>query len=320
MNSITMLQLLVFFLILFGGVALAAIRPKLPKVSKASLERMTDGGKKSKRKESAKEYVDRINGKARESIFTRSKREARQVYNQTGQIHAYRKTLTLSWTVAVCGAVIGLVMQNVFLAVVLAAGGYFLPLWWSQFALFRYHRYMNEELEIALSLITTSYTRTNDLLSAVEENLGNFNSPVKDTFASFVNNLKYVDPNAPAQIERMKETLDSKLFHQWCDALILCQNDNTLRSSLPPIVSKFSDQKTQQLENETLMMLPIRRAVTMIILTLSFIPIFKIANNDWYLNLTRTIFGQISLVATAVVTLITINKAIRLSKPIEYDV
>ncbi len=319
MSSFTILQLLVFFLILLGVFALTSIRPKLHKVSKASITSMAGGAKKPKKRETAREYVDRINGKTRESVFSRSKREARQVYSQTGQIQAYKKTLTLSWVVTVCGAVIGLVMHNVFLAIVLAAGGYFLPLWWSQFALFRYNKYMNEELEIALSLITTSYTRTNDILSSVEENLGNFNPPVKDVFVSFVNNLKYVDPNAPAQIERMKDSLDSKLFHQWCDALILCQNDNTLRSSLPPIVNKFSDQKTQQAENETLMMLPIRRAMIMIILTLSFIPILKL-NEEWYLNLTRTVFGQISLVATAVVTLITINKAIRLSKPIEYDV
>ncbi|MEA4934343.1 MAG: ArdC family protein [Lawsonibacter sp.] len=107
---------------------------------------------------------------------------------------------------------------------------------------------------------------------------------------------------------------------QWCDSLILCQEDHTLRDTLPPIVNKFSDQKAQQQENETKMMLPLQRALMMIGLTLVFIPLLRLASADWYGNLVNTFWGQLSLVATAIVVLMTLNKAIRLSKPIEYDV
>jgi hypothetical protein len=53
-------------------------------------------------------------------------------------------------------------------------------------------------------LITTSYTRSNDILAAVEESLRHIHDPVRSVFAAFCSNLKYVDANAPAQIERMK--------------------------------------------------------------------------------------------------------------------
>ena len=68
------------------------------------------------------------------------------------------------------------------------------------------------------------------------------------------------------------------------------------------------------------MMMPLRNAIMMICLVVGIIPLFRIINADWYTNLVATVFGQVSLVATAVVVLLTINKAIRLSKPIEYDV
>ena len=87
-----------------------------------------------------------------------------------------------------------------------------------------------------------------------------------------------------------------------------------------PIVSKFSDLRIQQEENDTKMMLPLRRAAGMIALTLSVIPICYIANHDWYVNLVSTFLGQISLVITAIIVLITINAAIKLSKPIQYNV
>ena len=68
------------------------------------------------------------------------------------------------------------------------------------------------------------------------------------------------------------------------------------------------------------MMLPLQRAMMMVGLTVGFIPLLRLANSGWYANLVSTFLGQLALVATAVISLMTINKAIRLSKPIEYDV
>lgn len=318
---IVILKTLIFILALLGGALLLGVT--LPRFSvKAKIRAGADRIRqlRPKRKEAAKEYVDRVNGKARENPLLKSRREAQQVYELTGQQQRFGKMLKLALLTGAGGTALGLILRNPMLSIVLAVGFYFLPLWWSQFSLFRYNKFLNDELETALSLITTSYTRNNDLLGAVEENLKHIQEPVKGVFTSFCNNLNYVDPNAAAQLERMKTALDNKLFRQWCDAVILCQDDHTLRNTLPPLVSKFSDQKAQQQENETKMMLPLRRAVQMIGLVLGFIPLLRFANAEWYVNLVDTSFGQLSLVATAVLVLVTINKAIRLSTPVEFDV
>ena len=93
-----------------------------------------------------------------------------------------------------------------------------------------------------------------------------------------------------------------------------------MRDALIPIVSKFSDLRIQQEANATKMMLPLRRAVAMIVLTVSVIPMFYLLNRDWYVNLISTGFGQFALFITAVVVLVTINAAIKLCKPIQYNV
>ncbi|MEA4894084.1 MAG: hypothetical protein VB064_02350 [Oscillospiraceae bacterium] len=273
-----------------------------------------------KKPESAKEYVLKLNGRRRENFLIRSRNEAKDVFQKTGQNKGYAKVLRRSVAAAVLGVLIGILFSNVFLSFVLGAGLYFIPLWMTRFSLYRYNRFLNDEFEVALSLITTSYVRNSDILGAVEENLGHINSPVKELFASFVNNVKYVDPNVPAQIERMKGAADNKLFRKWCDSLILCQDDHTLRATLIPIVNSFSDLKAQQMENETNMMKPLRQALFMTALTVSVIPMFLLLNKEWYANLVGTIPGKIVLVITGVAVLTTINKAIRLSKPIEYDV
>lgn len=316
------IRVAVCLLIVIGGCMILGIGIPLPTVRgmiRSGVAKLQQPTVKVK-KERAKDYVRRINGKATESIAVRSRRQALEVFERTGQRERYRKTLQVSLAAAVVGAMIGLALRNILLAVVLAGGFYFIPLWWTQFSLYRYDQYLNDELETALSLITTSYGRNNDILASVEENLGNIHEPVKGVFTSFVNTLRYVDANAPAQIERMKTSLDNPIFQQWCDTLILCQADHTLRDALLPIVGKFSDQKAQQQENATKMMLPLQRAIGMIALTLSIIPVLSISFPEAYINLTSTFFGQISLVITAVVILVTINAGIKLSKPIQYNV
>lgn len=316
-----MIQILIFVALLVGGLILAGF--SLPRLNvraqvRAAAERLRENI--PKRRETARDYVARVNGVQKENPLARARREAREVYEQTGQRDRYGKMLKVATATGAAGAALGLLMRNPLLAIVLAVGCYYIPLWFTQFSLYRYDRFINEELETALSLITTSYTRGGDILAAVEENLGHIHEPVRAVFTAFCNNVKYVDANAPAQIERMKGAMENKIFWQWCDSLILCQDDHTLRAALPPIVAKFSDQKAQRQENETKMMLPLQRALMMVGLTVGFIPILRLASLDWYTNLVSTFLGQLALVATAVVSLMTINKAIRLSKPIEYDV
>lgn len=272
------------------------------------------------RPERAKDYVSKLNGTKKQNLFRQSRNEAKSVFQKTGQEKGYKKTVYMSVAAAVCGILIGALFNNAFLSLILGIGLYFIPLWMTRFALYRYNRFLNDELEVALSLITTSYSRKNDILSSVEENIGHISSPVKEIFVAFVNNVKYVDANIPAQIERMKEATDNKLFHKWCDSLILCQHDHTQIATLIPIVNSFSNLKGQQMENETNMMRPLRQALLMAALPVAVILIFRFLSIDWYENLVNTYPGKVALAITAVTILFTINKAIRLSKPIEYEV
>lgn len=318
-----MRNLIVFCFILLGSFLIMDFH--LPRVSVSGKVRglVRDIQKKQEKrqgKESAKDYVERINGRRRENFMRRSYREAKLVYDTIGQSNRYQHTLKVSLAAGVDGAAVGLAVRNVLLAVILAGGCYFLPLWLSQFALYRYQQYVSGELETALSLITTSYNRNDDILAAVEENLDAIHDPVKSVFVAFINRLKYVDANAPAQIEQMRRQLDNELFRQWCDALILCQDNHLLQATLQPIVNKFSILKVQQEKNKTRMMLPLKYVNAMAAIVILFCPGLRGLNPDWYNNLMHTLFGQIALSATAVAVFVSINRAIRLSKPITYSV
>lgn len=315
-------SIIVFFLLLVSLFMILDF-PLVPRIGVvAQIKKAADQlAKESPQKgKTAKDYVERLNGRRKESALTQSKRKAKETFQSIGQAGKYQKTIQISMIAAAAGATSGLLFKNVLLSIVLGIGLFFVPLWVSRFSLYRYNRYITDELEVALSMITTSYMRTNDIVGAIQENLKHINHPVSEVFQAFVNNVNFVDPNAPAQIEKMKDSLDNKLFRQWCDNLILCQYDNTLRGSLTPIVNKFADLKVQRAENDTKMMMPLRQALGMLALVVGLIPGLKLMNADWYNNVMHTAPGQVALAITFVCVFITINKAIELSEPIEFDV
>lgn len=311
-------------LIILGGLLIADIH--LPRFSiRARTRELSQkveqiSTRKRYGRETAGEYVARISGRTRENFVSKSYHEARSVYEAIGQADRYQRALVVSLLTGLAGAVAGLLLRNIPLAAVLAVGLYFLPLWLSRFSLYRYQRFVSEELETSLSLITTSYLRSNDVLSAVEENLGAIQEPVRSVFTSFCNGLKYVDANAPAQIERMKGQLDNKLFGEWCDILILCQDNHLLQAALSPVVNKFAILKAQQEANETRMMAPLKYAATMAALVAGFCPLLKLINQVWYEGLMYSAIGQIVLAGAGIAVFVTVNKGISLSEPISYSV
>ena len=69
---------------------------------------------------------------------------------------------------------------------ILGIGFSLAPIWYLRSTAASYKKHLNEELETAISIITTSYLRTEDLIRAVKENLPYINEPVKANFEAFV--------------------------------------------------------------------------------------------------------------------------------------
>ena len=174
------------------------------------------------------------------------------------------------------------------------------------------------ELETALSIITTAYLRNEDILTAVEENLPYLNPPVLSVFQSFVSRVRLVDPDVTAALHDVKMRIDNTVFQEWCDALIACQHDRSLKTTLTPIVSKLSDMRVVNGELETMVFEPRKEFITMVVLVIGNIPLLYFLNQDWYHTLMHTPLGQIILTICAAVIFISTAFVIKLTQPIEY--
>jgi Flp pilus assembly protein TadB len=286
---------------------------------KLSPAELADGlfGKISAGPKNLKAEIDAARGK-RNSFLRRELDGAADVLRLTGRDRSFPGLCALSLLLFLGGAAAAILIGNLFLVPVLAAGFALAPFWYVRLTESRYKKDIAAELETALSIITTAYLRSEDIRTAAAENIAYLNPPVYSVFREFLSRIDMVGPDTEAAISDMKGKIDSGVFREWCDALILCLRDRSLKSTLTPIAAKLSDMRTVNGELETAVFGARREFITMQILVLGNIPLLYFLNRDWFHTLTGTLVGQAVLALCAAVMFFSTARVIALTRPIEY--
>ena len=194
----------------------------------------------------------------------------------------------------------------------------FLPFWYIKLTAGHYRKAVTAELETALSIITTAYLRSEDLQTAVEENINYLNPPVQGVFRSFLTRIKHIDPDMNAALAELKSAIDNEVWREWCEALSACQYDHSMKSTLNPIVGKLSDMRIINGELENLVFAPRKEFISMAALVVLNIPLLYFLNKDWYATLMTTVPGKAVLAVCAAAIFLSFARVVKLTQPIEY--
>lgn len=138
------------------------------------------------------------------------------------------------------GCVIGSFTNNMFLIPVFGLACGVLPVIYIQIQYAEYQKVVAEQLSMALSSITTSYERCENIVEAIEDNIGIIEQPTRTFFEDFLTTVHRINPDVQKALITLKGKIDNVVFVEWCECLIKCVNDRTLKFSLQSIVSKFT--------------------------------------------------------------------------------
>ena len=267
---------------------------------------------------SIRDEINETTHRKKPGLFRREMSEAQTVLQATGKEDRFPILCAASLLFFAVGAGIAIVLNNFLLVPVLAMGMMFLPFWYIKLTAGHYKKDIAAELETALSIITTAYLRSEDLQTAVEENINYLNPPVQGVFRSFLTRIKHIDPDMDAALTDLKAAIDNEVWREWCDAVMACQADRSLTSILTPIVSKLSDMRVVNAELENLVFGPRKEFITMAILVLINIPLVRFINKDWYHTLVATIPGQMVIAVCLAAVFVSFAFVVKLTQPIEY--
>lgn len=244
--------------------------------------------------------------------------EVKQILKDTGRGNRYEAVKRLTLILFAVGGVLALLIGNVYMVPILGIGFSLIPMWYLRSTATSYKKHLNEELETAISIITTSYLRTEDLIRSIKENLAYINEPVKANFEAFIYEVELINANTTSAINSLKMKIPNRVFHEWANILIQCQSDRSMKNTLPTIAQRFSDVRIVQSELEAMMQGPRREAFTMMFLVISNVPLLYFLNEDWFHTLIFTTPGKIALAICSAIILFALSQIMKLSKPIEY--
>ena len=305
----TFVYLICFLLLAVGAVLLLKLTP----------ERITgDLMRFVSPKQTLRDKVLTRKGKKKSRKITEELRRIKDALEQTGKGNQFAVACAASLLLMIVGCVIAIMIDNPFLVPVFAIAFAMIPFIYAKRTVAYYDNHVKEELETALSIITTSYVRTDDIVSAVKENIQYLKPPVKDIFAGFVAENMMISSDVKQSIRHLKEKVNNSIFAEWCETLNACQDDRTLKDTLMPIVTKLTDVRI--VNNEIKGMLSSARIeyYMMAGMVVGNIPLLYFLNKDWFNALMFTTLGKLVLAICGLVIIVTAVLMLRFTKQIEY--
>jgi len=244
--------------------------------------------------------------------------KTRNTLFQMGKEHRFNISCYFSILMVMVGIAVSFILDNLIITIVLPIFLALIPFVFVKLTIASYEKKIQEDMETSLSIITTSYTRSLDIVAAIEENLPYLRPPIKDMFSSFVIETTMISSDMSMSLDNLKQKIDNDVFKEWCEIIKACQSDKSLVDMLLPTVSKLTDIRIVNNDLKTILVGARREFLFMVLLVFLNFPIIYFINKDWFNILINTIPGKIVIGVSICVVLVTSFLAFRITKPIEY--
>ncbi len=270
------------------------------------------------KKQTLKDQALMARGKKKQNKILLELSRMRRALQETGKEKQFSVACAAALLLMVAGCVVAIAIDNMFLIPVLAVAFALIPFAYLARTIAIYETQVREELETALSIMTTSYLRSDNFVNAVQENILYLKPPIKGIFEAFLTEATIISPDIRQAIYHLKSSVKNSVFEEWCDTLIACQSDRTLKDTLMPVVSKLTDVRLVNNSLKTMLSETKREYWMMVGMVLINIPLLYCINKDWYDSLMNTTLGKVVLAICGVVIIVTAIFMTRFTKPIEY--
>ena len=303
------LYILTFLLLTAGSVLILGLTPEV--ITDDLLRAVSP-------KQTLRDKVLLVQGKKKARKLAKEILHIREALNATGKSGQFTLTCAAAVLLMIAGCIAAVLIDNYFMIPVFAAAFASLPFFFAKSTISSYDKHVREEMETALSSVTNSYIRTDDILNAVSENLHYIRPPLRSIFQGFVGDAMMISSDTKTALRNLKEKVDNDIFAEWCDTLLACQDDRTLKDTLLSIVGKLTDVRIVNNELKTMLSEVQKEYWTMVLLVVGNIPLLYVLNKDWFHSLVFTLPGKAVLALCGTVILVTAVFMIRFTKPIEY--
>ena len=188
------------------------------------------------------------------------------------------------------------------------------PLLWLSFRETSSRSTEMDRLASSMMILSNSYLITEDFLTSVKENLEVLEAP--EPFRDFYTYASYMDSSLRAGLQRMDQRVGNSYFSQWVDALIMAQEDRSLKYVTVSVVQSLNDALQVQRESDAAMYAVWRDYFLVLILIFSTPLVFRLPLADAYAAMTGTLIGQSLLLLLLATVVFSVFRALKINRPL----
>lgn len=244
--------------------------------------------------------------------------EARHILKLTGKENILSYLSLVSIFLIVVGIMIGIFTDNFYLIPVLAVLFGMIPYFLVLLFSVKLQKELNGELETVLSIITTSYLRKEDIVKAVEENIEYINPQIRVVFQQFLLEADLLTSSLKSSLENLKYKIHNEIWREWVTALISCQDNKELKTTLPPIVAKLSNERILTEELSTLLYAPLKEWATMLFLYILNYALLINVMPQWFQPMLESQVGKAAIAVSIAIVVGCVPGIVALTRPITY--
>ena len=171
-----------------------------------------------------------------------------------------------------------------------------------------------ERLASSMMILSNSYVVTEDFITSVRDNLEILEHP--EPFKDFLTYVTLMDSSVGTGLRRMEAKVNNPYFSQWIDALVLAQEDRSLKYVTVTVVDSMHDVLSVQAESDAAMYAVWRDYLMTLIMIFSVPLIFKFTLADAYLTLTSSLVGQSMFILLLAAVIFSVFRALKINKPL----
>ena len=171
-----------------------------------------------------------------------------------------------------------------------------------------------ERLASSMMILSNSYVVTEDFITSVRDNLEILEHP--EPFKDFLTYVTLMDSSVATGLRRMEAKVNNPYFSQWIDALVLAQDDRSLKYVTVTVVDSMHDVLSVQAESDAAMYAVWRDYLMTLIMIFSVPLIFKFTLADAYLTLTGSLVGQSMFILLLAAVIFSVFRALKINKPL----
>ena len=254
---------------------------------------------------SLRDIVHMAQGKKKSKKLSVAFNHIRSALTDTGKGGQFALVCAVALFAAIAGGVLAVALVGV-------------PFLYIRSTLVYYEKHVQQEMETALSIITTAYVRSENIMEAVRENIGYIKPPLQSIFQTFLTQATVISADIKEALSDLSQRIDNAIFREWCGCLIQCQDDRTLKSALLPIVSKLSEVRQVNNELRTMLTEPKKEYWMMVAMVVGNVPLLYMINKDWFGTLMYTTLGKVILAICGIAIFVTALFMLKFTKPLEY--